>query len=139
MPVSRIWRGRSSLRRALAALLLLAGVTFVTVGAVSVPRPASAATLPTDVVVYVGQLGDTTYTQSLNGVLSTETNILSTEQQIANMSDRIVYVTQISESGAIEVIYAATSVAYLGIQAGSTYPYQYLTILVPVLVLPTGW
>lgn len=140
MPASFTSHGRTRpLRTALVALLLLAGAAFVTVGAVSVPTPASASTSPADVIVYVGQAGASTYDQSLNGVLYTETNILATEQQIADMSDRIVYVTQISESGAIEVIYAATSVLYLGMQQGSTYPYQYQVVLVPVLALPAGW
>lgn len=121
-------------RKAAAAVALAIAASATTIAA---PATASASILPTsNVLVEVGQLGATTYTQSLNGVLYTQTQILATEQQIADMSNRIVYVTQISENGAIQVIYMVTAVASLGMQNGM---YMYQTVMVPIAALPTGW
>lgn len=97
---------------------------------------ARAATTGTDVVVSVGQLGATTYGQSLNGVLYTGNQILYTENQIGSMADRIVYVTQTSQNSSITVIYLAVSLVAAGMQNGG---YLYQATLVPVAALPAGW
>lgn len=97
---------------------------------------ARAATTGTDVVVSIGQLGATTYEQSLNGVLYTGNQILYTENQIGSMADRIVYVTQTSQNSSITVIYLAVSLVAAGMQNGG---YLYQATLVPVAALPTGW
>ena len=121
-------------RRTGLALLLTVATLAATTAA---PRAATAATsTPADAVVYVGQLAATAYTQTLDAVLTTQTQILETEEQIGSMADRIVYVTVTSQSGAIQVIYLVASLVYLGTQNGS---YQYWAPLVPVAALPAGW
>ncbi|MGC1214990.1 MAG: hypothetical protein WA890_27495 [Micromonospora sp.] len=113
--------------------------------AVTVARPsvASAAPTGTDVVVYVGQLGASTYEQSLNGVLYTENQIggmadriLWTEEQIGIMADRIVYVTEVSQDNTVKVIYMVTALWATGTQDGG---YLYQVALMPVAMLPAGW
>lgn len=115
------------------AFLVLALFVLVVAGPAA---GASAATTGTDVVVSVGQLGATTYEQSLNGVLYTGNQILYTENQIGSMADRIVYVTQTSQNSGITVIYLAVSLVAAGMQNGG---YLYQATLVPVAALPAGW
>lgn len=114
-------------------ILVLALFVLVVAGPAAEAR---AATTGTDVVVSVGQLGATTYEQSLNGVLYTGNQILYTENQIGSMADRIVYVTQTSQNSSITVIYLAVSLVAAGMQNGG---YLYQATLVPVAALPAGW
>lgn len=105
---------------------------------------AEAATSAADVIVQVGQMGADSYTQSLNGVLYTTTQIgfmadriLWTEEQIGFMADRIVYVTEFSQDNSIKVIYMATTLWPTGTQDGG-YTYK-VGGLMPVAMLPAGW
>lgn len=125
-------------------MMVLLAATLVAL-AVTVARPsvASAAPTGTDVVVYVGQLGASTYEQSLNGVLYTENQIggmadriLWTEEQIGIMADRIVYVTEVSQDNTVKVIYMVTALWATGTQDGG---YLYQVALMPVALLPAGW
>ena len=120
----------------LALLLTVVAVLTTTTQPAMATTPTTNASTTSDVVVYLGQSGATAYTQTLDGVLSTETQILATEQQIADMADRIVYVTVVSQTGAIEVVYAALALVPLGPRGGS---YLYRVLLAPVAALPAGW
>jgi len=90
----------------------------------------------TDAIVYIGDVWTTTLQSTLNAILDTETNILYMAEQIGVMADRIVYVTEISQTGTIEVISLVVSLVYLGVENGS---YAYQAVLVPVAALPTSW
>jgi basic membrane lipoprotein Med (substrate-binding protein (PBP1-ABC) superfamily) len=128
-------------RRGITRVAVLLAI-FAAFAGLLAPK-AQAATTSTDVVVYVGQLGATTYEQSLNGVLYTENqiglmanNILWTESQIGAMADRIVYVTQFSQDNTIQVIYMVTALTSAGTSNGG---YLYNVLLTPVAALPAGW
>ena len=129
-----------SLRGVSRVAVLLA--LFAALAGLAVPK-AQAATTATDVIVYVGQTGSTTFEQSLNGVLYTENQIgfmadriLWTESEIGTMADRIVYVTEVSQDNSIEVIYMVTALTSAGTSDGG---YLYNVWLTPVAALPTGW
>jgi hypothetical protein len=123
-------------------ILLVLALSFSILASTLAPATASAST-SSDVIVYVGQLGADTYTQTLNGILYTEgqigfmaDNILWTEEQIGFMADRIVYVTEMSQDNSVEIIYQVTSLWSLGTQDGG---YLYQVALMPVAALPAGW
>jgi hypothetical protein len=117
------------------------GVPAVTVG-INAPQ-AAAATSASDVMVYVGQQGTSTYEQSLNGVLYTEDSIgfmadriLWTESEIGTMADRIVYVTETSQYNSVEIIYYAYNITLTGMQDGG---YLYDVTVQQVWAMPIGW
>lgn len=93
-----------------------------------------------DAIVYVGQLGASTYEQSLNGVLYTEgqigimaDRILWTESQIGVMADRIVYVTEFSQDNTLLFTYQIISLMYMG---RDSMGYKYAVTVMPVPSMP---
>jgi hypothetical protein len=127
----------------LPAVIALVCAVIVAPTADSAPAPSGSRTTSVrasatamEVIVYVGQLGATSYAQALEAVLQTEDNILATEEQIADMSNRIIYVIQLSQDNSIKVMYLVSSLTQLELQVSS---YTYRTVLIPVAVLPAGW
>ncbi|WP_066174583.1 hypothetical protein [Bacillus marinisedimentorum] len=96
-----------------------------------------------DAIIYVGQLGADTYTQSLRGVLYTEDQIgfmadriLWTEGQIGEMADRIVYVIELSQFNTIKAMYMLTSISFMGIDSTMNNLFRYAVTVNPVSYIP---
>lgn len=126
-------------RKAIVVVGLAVGISTVTA------VQAATATISTTsaAVYYVGKLGATSATQTLNGILYTEgqigamaDRILLTELQIGAMADRIVYVTQLSQTNSIVAIYVLSNLTYLGLSSAG---YSYSATLSQVSSLPIGW
>lgn len=96
-----------------------------------------------DAIVYVGQMGAETYTQSLKGVLYTEEQIgfmadriLWTEGQIGEMANRIVYVIELSQFNTILAMYMLTSISFLGFDSLMSNMSKYAVTVNPVSYVP---
>lgn len=113
------------------------------------PNDASASmysdmmTTGSDAMVYIGDTTSDMYTETLNGILSTEDQIgfmadriLWTEEQIGVMADRIVYVTEFSEDNSVEVIYEVTEMPMI---MTDYFGHYYALTLSEVTSLPENW
>lgn len=96
-----------------------------------------------DAIVYVGQMGAETYTQSLNGVLYTENQIgfmadriLWTEGQIGEMANRIVYVIELSQYNTIIGMYMLMYISFLGFDSLMNNMAKYAVTVSPVSYIP---
>ncbi|MYL35814.1 hypothetical protein GLW08_15090 [Pontibacillus yanchengensis] len=94
-------------------------------------------------IIYVGQLGADTFTQSLNGVLYTEDQIgfmadriLWTQGQIGEMADRIVYVIELSQFNTIKAMYMVMSISFLGFDSTMNNMSKYAITVDPVNYIP---
>lgn len=135
---------RMAHRKTITFLVTLFALFVITVA------PVSAYWFPmwsdpggTQVIVYIGQTGASTYETSLNGVLFTQQQIgtmadriLWTEGEIGTMADRIVYVTEISQNNSSQIIYQVTNASW---QMSDSMWNAYYVTLQQVSSLPAGW
>jgi hypothetical protein len=94
-------------------------------------------------IIYVGESGAETYTQSLNGVLYTENQIgfmadriLWTEGQIGEMANRIVYVVELSQFNTIMAMYMVMSISFMGFDSAMNNMSKYAITVNPVSSIP---
>ncbi len=128
------------IRKGAACLTLLLALALLAPGAA---RAGCNSSSFANSMLYIGNQGALSYSQTLNGILYTEgqigamaDRILWTETQIGDMSNRIVYVTQFSQNNSLSAIFILTNLVYLGKSNGG---YQYSASFLKVPALPFGW
>lgn len=90
-------------------------------------------------IVYVGELGADSFTQTLNGILYTvdqigfmADRILWTQEQIGEMANRIVYVIELTQFNTIRMVYMVMSISFMGIDATMGNMSQYQITVNPI-------